>query len=299
MTLFRMKKNYVFAGLLAISFGFVAFQNDSQIKIEKFVASKHLLQNGGGQAALTGAPSEQNCTACHIGSTLNGATENVFQVVNSQFQPVTTYNPGDTYTVTLSMASSPAKKGFSATALGSSNTMAGSFTGSGIGGTQDFTGGSRKYVSHTASSNTSSNSLWAWTWTAPASNVGTVTFYVATNSANNDNTNGGDMIYLSQHQLSSFASVDEQEADKLNFTAGYAPESNTVVLNFSSLTSEDMFFNLVDMNGKSVYTKSLSESFIGTNKQTIALPSEVKNGMYSATLFVGNKPMSANIMVQK
>ncbi|GAB5418430.1 MAG: hypothetical protein Crog4KO_33560 [Crocinitomicaceae bacterium] len=290
-----MKKNYLIIGLAAVSVGFFAFQNDSQMQISnKF--------SGGLNQAATGAPGEANnlaCTQCHSGQTLNGDQENVLTIVNGSLQPVTSYNPGDVYTVSVDLASDPAKKGFSATALDGTEAMAGSFTGSGIGGTQDFDALSRDYVTHTASSNTSSTQLWAWTWTAPATNVGDVTFYVAANVANDDGSTSGDMIYLSQHVIGSVADVNEEEIAESSFEAGYSPESNTVVVDFTSLTAGDMFFNLVDMNGKSVYTKSMVSSSVGENKHAVNLPSSIDNGMYVVHFFVGNKGMSANILVQK
>jgi hypothetical protein len=294
-----MKKNYLIIGLAAVSMGFFAFQNDSEMKESVISAKAKHMFGGGGQSALTGAPGENNCTQCHSGSVLDGSQENVFAVVNAQFQPVTEYNPGDTYTVSVDLVSDPAKKGFSATALDGTDAMAGSFTESGIGGTQDFSAGGRDYVSHTNTSNTSSTQLWAWTWTAPATNVGDVTFYVASNSANDDGATSGDMIYLSEHTIGSFASVNEESIAESSFNAGYNASANKVVVDFTSLTSGDMFFNLVDMNGKSVYSKSMSSALVGENKHSVMLPASIDNGMYVVNFFVGNKAMSANILVQK
>lgn len=290
-----MKKNYLILGLAAVSMGFFAFQNDSQMQIsQKF--------SGGLNQGVTGAPGEANnqaCTMCHSGTIQNGDQENVFVVVNASLQPVTSYNPGDVYTVSIDMASDPAKKGFSATALDGTDAMAGSFTGSGILGTQDFSTLGRDYVSHTSTSNTNSTQLWGWTWTAPATNVGDVTFYVASNSANDDGSTSGDVIYLSQHVIGSVANVNEEDIIETSFNAGYNVEANKVVVDFTSLTSGDMFFNLVDMQGKSVFTKSMSNSLVGTNKHSVMLPSTIDNGMYVVHFFVGNKAMSSNILVQK
>jgi hypothetical protein len=38
---------------------------------------------------------------------------------------------------------------------------------------------------------------------------------------------------------------------------------------------------------------------IGTNKQMVSLPSEIENGIYAVHFFVGNRAMSANVLVQK
>ncbi len=290
-----MKKNYLFIGLAAVSMGIFAFQNDSQMQIVKKFS-------GGLNDGRSGAPGEQNnlaCTNCHSGSVLDGTQENTMVILNAQFQTVTSYNPGDTYTVSIQMASDPAKKGFCATALDGTDNMAGGFTGSGLGGTVDYTDLGRDYVTHTATSNTSTQTNWLWTWTAPATNVGDVTFYVATNSANDDGATTGDMIYLSQHVIGSVASVNEEEISLNSFNAGYNPSANAVTVDFTSLTSEVMSFNLVDMNGKSVFAKNMMESEIGVNEHTVELPTDIDNGMYVVNFFVGNNPMSANILVQK
>jgi hypothetical protein len=294
-----MKKSYLFIGLATISMGFFAFQSSTQMT-ESIIASKVMhAQSGGGQPALTGAPGEGTCTNCHSGTVQDGSQENVFVAINAQFQPVTSYNPGDTYTISVDMVSDPAKKGFSATALDPSDNMAGSFTESALLGTQDFSSGGRDYVSHTGTSNTSATQVWGWTWTAPATNVGDVTFYVASNAANNDGSTAGDIIYLSEHILGSVASVNEEEIAEASFTAGYNSEENKVIIDFTSLTSGKMFFNLVDMTGKSVYSKSMSSALVGENKNSVMLPSSIDNGMYVVNFFVGNKAMSANILVQK
>ena len=290
-----MKKNYLFIGLAAVSMGIFAFQNDSQMQItQKF--------SGGLSDGRSGAPGEQNnmaCTNCHNGSVLDGSQENALTVLNAQFQPVTSYNPGDTYTVSIQMASNPTKKGFNSTALDGTDAMAGSFTGSGIGGTVDYQTLSRDYVTHTATSNTDAQTAWLWTWTAPATNVGDVTFYVATNSANDDGGTTGDMIYLSQHVIGSVANVNEEELAINSFNAGYNPTSNAITVDFTTLATDVMSFNLVDMNGKSVYSKTMMEASVGANEHTIELPTSVENGMYVVNFFVGNNPMSAKVLVQK
>jgi hypothetical protein len=292
-----MKKSYILIPVAVVALGLVGFQSKESVTINNYIETHSF--SGGGQAAFTGAPGEQNCTACHVGGTLDGSTENVLTVLDG-FTPVTSYVAGNSYTVSVQMNSDPAKKGFSATCLDGTLTMAGTFTGDGaLGGTQDFTSGGRHYVSHMATSNTNTQTFWAWTWDAPATDVGDVTFYVATNAANNNNANSGDMIYLSTHTINGTASVDETEMLDFAFEAGYSISNNTVVVDFNSVVSEEMFFNLVDLNGRSVYTKNLGSAIIGSNQEEIQLPETLENGIYVVNFFVGNSAMSQNIMVQK
>lgn len=298
-----MKKSYILFALTLSSLGFFAFkQATSEVsKVQKFSKEHSLInskQNSGGQSGLTGAPGEQNCTQCHIGTTQNGTTQNVVSFLSGT-TPITTYIPGSTYTVTLQLASNPAKAGFSTTSLDGTNAKAGSLIGAGIGGTQNFSASGRDYISHTSASNTFS--LWAWSWVAPATNVGPVTFYIASNETNNNNANTGDMIFLSQHVINSNSGVgiEENTLNDGNFTAGFNSTTNKLAINFDYLGVGEMKLNVVDMNGRSVFTYDLGHSIFGSNKETITLPVSINDGMYVVHFFVGNKAMSANILVKK
>lgn len=291
-----MKKSYLLSSLALASLGFFAFQQttaESSV-VEKF--NKEHLFSSGGQSGLTGAPGEANCTQCHSGSTQAGDTENSFALLEGT-TPVTGYVPGTTYTATLQHTSAPARSGFSSTTLDGTDAMAGNLIGAGIGGTQNFSSAGRDYVSHTAASNTSGQ--WAWSWIAPATDVGDVTFYVASNVTNDDGSTAGDVIYLSTHVIGSTASLSDEAANETNFTAGYNAASNKLVVDFNYLAIGDMHLNLVDMNGRSVFTYNLGQSELGENNETIVLPSDLNEGMYVVHFFVGNKAMSANILVKK
>lgn len=291
-----MKKNYILGITAVASIAFLSFQGTNTGVVESFKKS-HMFSSGG-QSGLTGAPGEANCTQCHTGTTQDGTAENTFIVLDGT-TPVSNYTPGGTYTVSVQLASNPSKKGFSATVLDGTDAMAGNLVGAGVGGTQNFSAGGRDYVSHTASSNTSASTLWFWTWVAPATDVGTVTFYVASNVTNDDSATSGDVIYLSQHLLGSTASISEEAAVEANFTAGYASNGNKLIMDFNSLAVGNMNLNLIDMNGRSVFTSDLGESQIGENNESVVLPSELKGGVYIVNFFVGNKAMSSKIMIQK
>lgn len=291
-----MNKNYILGSLAVAAIGLFAFKSTNNGKVEVYTNKVHMFSSGG-QSGLTGAPGEANCTQCHTGTVQDGSVENQVTVVDAALSPVTTYIPGATYTVSVQLTSNPNKKGFSATILDLTDTKAGAMVGSGIGGTQDFAVGAREYVSHTSVSNT--GAIWAWSWTAPATDVGDIIIYVASNVTNDDGATSGDIIYTSQTVLGSTASVSTLNAQEYSFNAGYSIESNSVSIDFNSLNSGNMFFNLVDMNGKSVFSYEMGNASIGENKELIALPDYIENGMYVVNYFVGNRSMSAKIMVQK
>jgi hypothetical protein len=292
-----MKKSYILTSLALASVGFFAFQHvtTETSVVEKF--QKEHLFSGGGQSGLTGAPGEANCTQCHQGSVNDGTTINSFALLDGT-TPVTSYVPGTTYTATLQISGAGSKAGFSSTTLDGSDNMAGLLVGAAIGGTQNFSAGGRDYVSHTSTSVSASSGQFAWSWAAPATDVGTVTFYIASNVANDDGGTTGDMIYVSTHTIGSTASLDEEVHDP-KFVAGYNAATNKLVVDFNSLAIGEMHLNLVDMNGRSVFNTNLGQSEIGENNETLVLPSELSEGMYVVHFFVGNKAMSANILVKK
>ncbi len=291
-----MKKNYILGITAIASLAFLSFQKTNTGVIESFKES-HLF-SGGGQAGFTGAPGEATCTGCHTGSTLDGSSENTFILLDG-VNPVTNYTPGTSYTASLQLASNPAKKGFSAVALDGANNNVGSFTGLLIGGTQDFSASGKDYVSHTASSNTNANTAWLWTWDAPASDAGSVTFYIASNVSDDSGNALGDAIYLSQHIIGSTASISEEEAFNSDFIAGYSASNNSIELDFNSLSVGTMHMSLVDLNGRSVFNYTMGQSEIGENSESIVLPNELESGIYVVNFLVGNKAMSAKVMIQK
>ena len=246
-----MKKSYILSSLALASLGFFAFQQttaESSV-VEKFT-QEHLF-SAGGQSGLTGAPGEANCTQCHSGTTQDGTSENSFALLDGT-TPVTSYTPGTTYTATLQQTSSPSKSGFSSTTLDGTDAMAGNLIGAGIGGTQNFSSGGRDYVSHTAVSATTSGQF-AWSWIAPATDVGPVTFYIASNIADDDGSTAGDVIYLSDTRSWSSTAGIEENSNDAKFVAGYNAATNKLVLDFDYLAIGEMHLNLVDMNGRSVF----------------------------------------------
>ena len=289
-----MKKNYILPILGLATIGFVSMQRNETINVTTMHGKNTTLFSGGADAGKTGAPGEQSCAQCH-GSSQSGATENLFTLLDGT-TPTTGYVPGQTYSAGLTMASNPSVKGFEVTALDGNNNMAGTFTAISLAGTQKKTGPTREYITHTGSTNAPSG--WGWTWNAPATDVGNVTFYIATNKANGNNNATGDVIYLSQHVIGSSASVVELSESKFNFEAGYASNGNQLIIDFNTEEAGDMAINIVDLSGKSVFNEVLGTSLIGENHQKVALGKTLNDGIYIVNFFINNNAMSTKIMVK-
>jgi hypothetical protein len=93
--------------------------------------------------------------------------------------------------------------GFQMTALNTSNRRAGTLAPLN-GETQVLseTGfGGRQYIEHTSLGtfpNAKNSHVWQVRWTAPDTDIGTVSFYIAGNAADGSGTNSGDYIYTSR-----------------------------------------------------------------------------------------------------
>jgi hypothetical protein len=90
--------------------------------------------------------------------------------------------------------------GFQLTALDTTNNRAGTLQSlSGLTQVLDGgPGGNRQYIEHNSLGTFQGQTLqasWTFSWVAPSSNVGAITFYAAGNQANNNGTESGDQIY--------------------------------------------------------------------------------------------------------
>lgn len=152
----------------------------------------------GPEARYTNAPGDiGNCVQCH--DTFHEANVGPGSLRLNGTPPV--YEPGQNYTFAVTVQQGGRQRfGFQLTAIDKDGNRAGSLTPLG-GDTQsnpDTGLGSRQYIQHTqpgANPTAAGTRTWQIRWTAPATDVGTVRFYVAGNAANGDGTNQNDHIY--------------------------------------------------------------------------------------------------------
>jgi PKD repeat protein len=162
----------------------------------------------------TGAPGENKCIQCHTGTAGTGTTSMVFG--NNETQ----YVPGQVYTITTNVTDATKSRfGFQITALaGGVGPTVGTFalTNTTNTSTQNATisGNVRRYVSHRSAN---SNQNWSFQWTAPATDIGPITFFLVGLAANNNNSDSGDKVYSTSFTitavppappLAAFAAVD-------------------------------------------------------------------------------------------
>ena len=168
-----------------------------------FAAAVAYAKVTGPDAGYTNAPGDLgNCTACH--DTFHDP--NVGPGSVSLDGAPTIYNPGQQYTLMLTVQQLQNKRkrfGFQLTAISQNGNRAGTLAplGSDSQLNPETGVGGRQYIEHTEIGTFPTglgSRTWAFRWTAPATDVGTVSFWFAGNAADDSGTNQNDYIYTSR-----------------------------------------------------------------------------------------------------
>ncbi len=153
--------------------------------------------SSGPPAGYTHAPGELDCSDCHTTPPSSAGTLTLGLPSK--------YTPGQTYDITVTHATTDLTRvrwGFEMTVLDSADQKAGAFSPANdltqvVNGVGPFP--SREYIEHTSKgtfSGQQNGASWTVKWTAPAQDVGPVTFYLAGNQANGDGNSSGDNIFF-------------------------------------------------------------------------------------------------------
>lgn len=285
-----MKKNHVFLALLAGSIGLLSFNSINETKMN----NKVHLSTSGSPGGKTGAPGDGSCTSCHSGAVQSGTGFQTVVLTNAAGTMVTSYNPGEIYTVTVGMLTTNAKNGFEIVALTPSNTAAGSVAVTSATTTKTVTFGGKTRITQKTGGTSLNN--WSYSWTAPATNVGNVTFYLGTNVSNSNNSDNGDVIRNSQHVFGSTAGIEENTA-KVAINLGYAQATNSLTIDLTSQLNGEAAINLVDLSGKSVQFEQLGNVATGNNLLQVKLNKQLPKGIYVAHINVNNNFVSKKIYI--
>lgn len=285
-----MKKNNVLVALLVGTIGLLSFNSIQETKM----TNKIHLSTSGSPGGKTGAPGDGSCTSCHSGTVQSGTGFQTVVLTNAAGTMVTSYNPGETYTVSVGMLTTNAKNGFEIVALTPSNTAAGSVAVINATTTKTVTFGGKTRITQ-KSGGTSLNN-WSFHWTAPATNVGNVTFYLGTNVSNSNGSDSGDIIRNSQHVFGSTAGIEETVA-KVAINLGYAQATNSLTIDLTSQLNGEAAINLVDLSGKSVQFEQLGNVATGNNLLQVKLNKQLPKGIYVAHINVNNNFVSKKIYI--
>lgn len=228
-----MKKSFTILAVAALVAG-ISFKGATYISIPP--------------TSMTGAPGESNCTSCHSGNANSGPGS--VALVN----PPLNYVPGTAYTLQVKVTDATKSRfGFEMVALNSSNQQAGSFTLVTSTNTALQTAGTKKYVSH---KNATNNSLWSVIWTAPATDVGPVTFYLAGNGANANTSDTGDNIYTASLAITALATGISEDKNNL---ISIAPNPASSSLNLK-LAGKANSLKVLDITGREMHRTNAFEN---------------------------------------
>jgi uncharacterized repeat protein (TIGR01451 family) len=207
----------VLPSLLAAIFGFLLSSNTATPPVNAFSA--------GPPAGYTAAPGEEPeaCAECHVPA--DAGTGHI-SITAPQ-----TYVPGQTYPITVTHTNADPTRlrwGFELTVLDTSDEKAGNLQNA-----DEFTqvvnnagpGSMRQYIEHSVNGTfigQQNGASWTFNWTAPATDIGIVTFYAAGNQANNDGNTSGDYIYKTLVTSAPFSATPD-------FDINVSPNAGTTV----------------------------------------------------------------------
>jgi hypothetical protein len=246
-----MKKNYSFYSILtAIPIGLLCLVSFS----------------GGQPGSFSGSPGDagNTCTSCHAPGANHNGTPTLTSVPSA-------YTAGQTYNMNIGInGSNVSKFGFNITAEVDGGTKVGSWTAG--AGTQLRNGGTG--LTHISSVNFIDN--WDLTWTAPASDLGPVTFYYATIQANGNGATTGDQMISGQ------SSAVLTNADELISSFKLFPTHVVNNVNIELANSEEAALTIYNMNGQPVLQRNIE-------RQNQIDVTSLSTGIYISQVLVGDK----------
>jgi hypothetical protein len=161
------------------------------------ITQKSFAYSSGPPAGFTGAPGEFTCAECHVPES-QGSGQTTLTVPPN-------YVPGHTYQIAVHHINNDPSRirwGFELTALDDGDQKAGELQSiDSLTKVLNNQGpaANKQYIEHTSLGTffgQTGGADWTFNWTAPATDVGRVTFYVAGNQANGDRNTSGDFIHF-------------------------------------------------------------------------------------------------------
>ena len=256
----------------------------------------------GGRAASggqdrTGSPvASGTCAACHSGGSFSAAASAT--ITDAGGNTVTTYVPGQTYTVTFTVTGSGASGyAMQAAMLDANNANAGDFLSNSTSNTQLTTlvSSGIEYLEHQGLQAAGS---FVATWEAPAAGTGTVTLYGVGLAANGNGGTSGDQV-TSTVQVAltedNSTNVKNIEGEIALFDVYPMPNQGNFTLKNNSQET-DFQLQIVNMAGQVVAAQQLNLAQNAT--QTLDFPNLVP-GLYSVVLEGKNLRQVQQMMVAK
>lgn len=251
-----------------------------------------------GKTNKTGRAGEGGCT-CHSASLNNAVT---VSVTASGTLLTLGYVAGTSYTINVTVAETGQPLfGFDFEALNSSNTSAGTLT-AGTSGDNKISGTAPVNAVHTGVGNTGSGThTFTFTWVAPATGSGAVTFYYSGLAANsNGSPDSGDHWNDGSTVINeSTVGIAEQASTNLNLFVFPDPVKESTNVSYSLAENSVVSANLINLNGQvvSVFFDKEEQS-AGNQNRTLLLNSSIAKGIYFIAINVNGKNNFKKIVVE-
>jgi len=209
-----------------------------------------------GKVAKTGASGEVNCTDCHGDYTLNsgGGSISIAAPTMAGFQ----YTPGQTYNMSVTVSrSANSLFGVGIEALTSGNANAGTINITDAASTQiksaTVSEVSRRNIVHTLDGGaTAASKVFNFSWTAPASGTGNVTFYFAGVAGDGDGNESGDYVYIGSQLLTEISCTPPAQPAAISGSATLCSGTTTT-------------YSVAAVSGATTYTWTLPSGWSGSS----------------------------------
>ena len=284
-----MKKNSIIAAVFTLGI---------------FCVSLDILDDNG-RAGKTGSPGETTCntTNCHTGNAINAVGGSV--TIDCPTMTNWKYVPGQSYQVDVTVEKAGVSLfGLGFEALTSTGANAGTFTMTNTTQTTTksttFMGNSRTSVVHKLNGGASSNThTFTFTWNAPSTDIGTITFYVAGNAANANNSTSGDFIYTaSQVVTSPTTGVLDVKSAEQDFLVYPNPAIDQINVTYKLNEAATVSLKLISLTGQTVYSENLKRQNLGEQNHAIAIDNSVDRGIYFLELVFNNTSYSQKVILK-
>ena len=262
-----------------------------------------IVLHSNGIAGYTNAPGETTCTDCHNTYPLNSAGGDVGIAIPACLN--NNYTCAQTYTVAVKIFCTGVHLfGFDFEALDSTGANAGTLailnSSTTVLGTAIVGSNNRMNVMHYGGVFGTDSCTFLLMWTAPATNVGKVTFYAAGNSSNGDGFVDGDYIYTTQQALNPNATAtiaDAKNADA-KFSVFPNPIEGSASLLYMLNEPAVVTAKLVSLNGQVLATFFNEQENTGLHQKKISVNPSIKKGVYLIELDLNENTYFKKIEVQ-
>jgi hypothetical protein len=257
-----------------------------------------------GLEGRTGSPNETTCntTNCHTGNTVNAVGGSI--VINAPTLINNQYFPGATYPIQVTVSrTNVTKYGFGFEALRSTGANGGTITVTNAVTTQIKTavvvGNARTNIVHRNGAGIGTGSFtFSFNWTAPATNVGNITFYAAGNASNAGNNSSGDYIYTTTKVLTpSLVGITENNLNLSGITVFSNPVTENLKFKFDMDKSAHVVIELLNLTGQKVQLILDSNLNQGTHNFDEPFSDDIQNGVYLLQISTNGQSNSKRVVV--